>query len=112
MPTLSKHTENVVASINNNIIANSGIEKKYIELKDIRAKIKSLSSIEKKLQDSIKAFMSDEEVLLNKKGDILVTYKQSDDVEKLDAKKLQELYEDVYKACLVLAAGSRRFLVK
>lgn len=81
------------------------------QLKDTKEQIKELEGRKDAIEEQIKMFMMDAE-MLTYSGQSLVTWKSAKDSERFDAKALQKKHPEIYNQFLVSAPGSRRFLLK
>lgn len=115
MSTLRNHQRKIINeifdNIDSNIKANTRVEQELETLRDITRKIKSLKSLQDKLQDSIKGFMGDSEILLGKFGDTIATFKTVKGYLKLNSKIVKEKYESIYNECVELTKDYRKFSI-
>lgn len=82
------------------------------DLQDIREQLKPLQQEEENLKIAIQAFMDDAEILTDSKGETVITWKKSKDSKRLNRKKLESEYPEIYLECQELIQGSRKFLPK
>jgi len=84
---------------------------KLIELKLIKEKIKELEQKQEDLELQIKLLLQDKEILTYK-GNIVLTWKQYDPVERFDSKSFKEKYPDLYKEFIKIGEPQRKFISK
>ena len=85
------------------------------ELKEVRSALKQISDRKDTLEDAIKSAMGDSEILLDKDGNFLTTWKSGRDKEKVDWKGLALEFKpskELISKHTVIEAGLRRFLLK
>jgi putative phage-type endonuclease len=82
---------------------------KLKSLKEQEADIKNQTII---LQDSIKQYMKDNEVLVDDSGNVFVTWKTGKARQTLDAKKLQQEHQTIYQQYLYECKAPRTLRIK
>ena len=92
-------------------LEDSSLSQKLAVLKDSRATIKEHTDIAKAVQVELMDYMGDKEIL-TKDGENLISWKQTKETRKFDAKKFAEDHPDLYEEYKETKPGSRRFLIK
>lgn len=92
--------------------ADATVLSKVEELQDLKAREKSLAEEITELQVYIKDYMQDGELLVDEEGKICATWKNRAGATRLDTKKLQDNYADIYQECLKLSDSYRVFSLK
>ena len=86
-------------------------------IKSLKPQIDQLTEQKKELEDSIKIFMADADILSmpgskEHNPSVIATWKSTKDTEKFDAKRFSIEHPELYREYLVTQPGSRRFLIK
>ena len=94
------------------LVATPSIAKKVSLAKEIKGQIRMLEkqflAVRKELEEKI----GEHEILADKTGVELVTWKRGKDRQDLDKKLLEADFPDVYDACKVTMPGNRVFSLK
>lgn len=95
-----------------NVLATPELSSILTKLKEVKAALKDQEIIKTSLEDEIKMFLGEKDVLLDAAGNTLATWKLSKASEKFDLEKFKENHPKLYAKYTSEGKGSRRFLVK
>jgi predicted phage-related endonuclease len=93
------------------IEANNEVTVAYQKLQIARGEAKDLVTRIEGLEETIKVFMGENE-MLTIFGEPAITWKKEKDGETVKAKDLKEKYPEIFKELMVLKKGARKFLPK
>ena len=112
-PTKTSDVEHLHPKSNGlEIEASHEILDKMTELNGLKSQEKLLHTEIEHLNFQVKEFMQDNEALIDERGSVRATWKNTAPKLKLDAKKLEAEHSDIYQQYLKERKGSRMFLVK
>lgn len=94
------------------VTATADMVSTWAELKVIKAQMSDLQTRQKELEDALKVYLMDGELLCNEEGDTLATWKQAKDSIKFDEKRFALEHPEEYEEYKKTVEGSRRFIVK
>jgi hypothetical protein len=81
-------------------------------LRDNRSQMKILESVEEETKKEIMEFMAEADTLVNLKGDVLATWKQTKEVTRFNLEFFKTAHKALYDKYLQTTEGARRFLLK
>ncbi|MCA1980093.1 MAG: YqaJ viral recombinase family protein [Calditerrivibrio sp.] len=111
-------TENDVNDVYNyslpgtSVKANEDIITLVNQLSQLKEEKKELDTKIESLENKIKLFMADNELLVDDSGRVLVTWKQSKPSESFDKEKFKEQHPDLYQKFVKINNPTRPFIVK
>lgn len=94
------------------IVATQNHEKAVAQLKDIKARIKSLESEGEFLEVMIRNVLGEKDTLVSYSGETLVTWRASKSSKRFSSDLFKQAMPDMYEKFVIEQPGSRRFLVK
>lgn len=106
MPTVIKVTPQ-----SGELIATHEVETALICLQEQKRQLKALQKSIEVNETIIKSYMGLKEILVDSHGIELATWKYNKDSEKVDSKRLQLEYPEVYNQVAELVAGARVFRI-
>jgi len=94
------------------LTATEELVKVYAELKNTKNIVKAHEDTIKRLEESLKVLMADNEAIQDTSGKILVTWKAAKDGTTFNQKQFKEDNPELFAKYSEIKPGSRRFLVK
>lgn len=94
------------------MIADEEIESMIDELYTIKTVVKEYQEKQKKFETNIKCFMKNRDILTDRSGRPIATWKNAKGAIRFDVKVFAEENEKLYEKYLKTSASSRRFLLK
>lgn len=94
------------------LIVNDEIENAYEILLTAKENVKIHKEIESNAERKIKSFMKDGDALFNKRGEKIITWKNTKETARFDVKRFKSENKSLYDEFLKKSNPSRRFTVK
>jgi putative phage-type endonuclease len=94
------------------VTATEAVEESIEMLRKVRSDIKTLEANEEHLKKQIMESMAEADTLINLKGDVLATWKQSKEVVRFNLEFFKTAHKDIYDKYLQTSEGTRKFLLK
>lgn len=93
-------------------IANDEVAELVRDLKNLRALMKQMKNQEDSIISKLGAYMQENEELITIDGEVLLTWKFTQDIAYFDAKKLLLEDENLYNQFISIRPGHRRLVIK
>ena len=99
-------------SIANAVVADAAVQRRLLELAQVRASIKAFEESEEHLKAEVMRALGESDALVDERGNVLCTWKAAKPSQRFDAKAFQAAHPALYAEFIKAGESSRRFLLK